>query len=266
MRTPGGSRVAGSASAPRPVRRLRGWPVAVIEVAALAAWFLIYSRLHSLAGRDVGAATRNALGLQALERGLRLDIEPAANRWLTRHPELVMPSVYVYRLYYAVLVTVLLWTGLRHRGDYRRVRRVLVVMTALVLPIWWALPMAPPRFALPGIVDIIAEHDLLGSHASTTLDNGQNHFSAMPSMHVALAGWCAYAVWSSRRGTHPRSALLAWLFPALMVAVVIATGNHYVLDVVGSAVLLAVSVAVASALTGAGGAEERDYTRSSTPG
>lgn len=122
-------------------------------------------------------------------------------------------------------------------------------MTALVLPIWWVLPMSPPRFALDGIVDIIGENDLLGSTASTTLDNGQNHFSAMPSMHVALAAWCAYAVWSALRGSHPRAALLAWLFPLLMVAVVIVTGNHYVLDVAGSAVLLAVAVAAARAWT-----------------
>ncbi len=33
-------------------------------------------------------------------------------------------------------------------------------------------------------------------------------------------------------------ALLAWLFPIIMVAVVIASGTHYVLDVAGSAVLL----------------------------
>jgi hypothetical protein len=39
--------------------------------------------------------------------------------------------------------------------------------------------------------------------------------------------------------------LLAWVFPAVMVAVVLATGAHYLLDVVGSAVLLAASITVA---------------------
>lgn len=77
-----------------------------------------------------------------------------------------------------------------------------------------------------------------------TLDNGQTHFSAMPSMHVALAAWCAYAVWSALRERHPRAAWLAWLFPELMTAVVFTTGNHYVLDVVGSTVLLGVAVLV----------------------
>ncbi len=161
---------------------------------------------------------------------------------------LIDPSVYVYRVYYVVLVTVVLWIALRHRGIFARLGTTLVAMTALALPVWWAFPLSPPRFALPGITDIIGENDLLGSTASTTLDNGQNHFSAMPSMHVALAAWCAYAVWSALRVTHPRAALGAWLFPSLMIAVVITTGNHYVLDIVGSAVLLACSIAVAAAV------------------
>jgi hypothetical protein len=44
---------------------------------------------------------------------------------------------------------------------------------------------------------------------------------------------------------HPRGALLVWVFPVVMVADVFATGNHYVLDVVGSGLLLVASIAVA---------------------
>jgi hypothetical protein len=42
-------------------------------------------------------------------------------------------------------------------------------------------------------------------------------------------------------------ALLSWIFPLGMAAVVLFTGNHYVLDIAGSAVLLIVSIAVVSA-------------------
>jgi membrane-associated phospholipid phosphatase len=105
--------------------------------------------------------------------------------------------------------------------------------------------MSPPRFALPGIVDIVAEHDILG-RASQEIGHGRNLYSAMPSLHVGWSMWCAYAVWSAVRASHPRLALLSWVFPLLMAADVLATGNHYVLDIAGSAVLLAVSIAVAS--------------------
>jgi PAP2 superfamily len=154
--------------------------------------------------------------------------------------------VYYHRSYYAVIVGVLLWVYVRHADIYVKVRRTLVAMAALVLPVFWALPMSPPRFALPGVVDIVADHDILGGQASREIGNGQNHYSAMPSLHVGWSLWCAYAVWSALRASHPRLALLSWVFPLGMAADVLTTGNHYVLDVAGSAVLLIVSIAAAS--------------------
>jgi len=208
---------------------------------------VLFTRLHAAAGKDVTAATANARALQSVERVLHLDIEQSWNAWLVGHPAVIQPAVYFYRAYYLAIVGVLLWVALRHADVYGQVRRTLVAMTAFVLPVFWALPMSPPRFALPGIVDIVAEHDILGSSASRVTGNGENHYSAMPSMHVGWSAWCAYAVWSALRASHPRLAMLAWVFPLLMTTVVLTTGNHYVLDIAGSAVLLLVAIAAAAA-------------------
>ena len=142
---------------------------------------------------------------------------------------------------------VLLWLLLRNADVYRTTRTVLLVMAALALLIFWVLPVSPPRFALPGVIDIVAEHDPIAGAASRAVSNGQNHLSAFPSLHVGWSALCAYAAWSAIHPKHPRLALLAWLFPLVMVGVVITTGNHYVLDVAGSVALLAVSIAVAAA-------------------
>jgi hypothetical protein len=225
---------------------VRGRPAALVEVIVLLLGFLLFTYLHAAAGKDVASATANALTLQSVERALHLDIEQMANRWLTEHPALIPLAVYYYRSYYAVIVGVLLWIFVRHADIYLKVRRTLLAMTALAPPVFWALPMSPPRFALPGVVDIVAEHDILGSHASREMGNGQNHYSAMPSLHVGWSAWCAYAVWSALRASHPRLALLSWVFPLVMAVDVLTTGNHYVLDIVGSAVLLGVAVAAAS--------------------
>ncbi|MEU4241813.1 phosphatase PAP2 family protein [Actinoplanes sp. NPDC026619] len=230
-------------------------PAIFAEVAMLALGFLLFSRLHAVVGTNRSAATGNARHLQSVERTLHLNVELAANRWLVEHPVLIPPAVYCYRLYYAVLFGVLIWVYVRHPEVYRQVRRTLLGLALLVLPVWWAWPMSPPRFALPGIVDVIAEHDLFGSTASRDIGAGQN-FTAMPSMHVAWSAWCAYAVWAALRATHPRLALLAGGFPLVMTAVVLTTGNHYVLDVAGSAALLATAIAVA-ALTGRLAAQRR---------
>ncbi|RVX45967.1 PAP2 superfamily protein [Nonomuraea polychroma] len=225
---------------------VRGRPAALVEVVGLLLVILLFSRLHAAAGKDVAAATANALTLQSIEHALHLDIALRANQWLTEHSALIQPAVYYYRLYYVAIIGVLVWVFVRHADVYVKVRRTLVAMAVLVLPVFWALPMSPPRFALPGVVDIIAEHDILGGHASRQIGSGQNLYSAMPSMHVGWSLWCAYAVWYALRASHPRLALLSWVFPLGMTAVVLTTGNHYVLDVAGSAVLLVVAIAAAS--------------------
>jgi hypothetical protein len=223
--------------------RGRGRPAVLVEVVGLLVVLVVFTRVHAAVGRDVAVATANALALQSVERELHLDIALAANRWLTGHPALIPPAVAYYRLYYAALIGVLVWVYVRHADVYVHVRRTFVAMTLLVLPVYWAVPMSPPRFALAGVVDVIAAHDILGGHTS----QGGGSYSAMPSLHVGWSAWCAYAAWTALRGAHPRLAPLAWVFPLGMVAVVLTTGNHYVLDVVGSAVLLVVSVAAASA-------------------
>jgi membrane-associated phospholipid phosphatase len=227
------------------VRVVGGRPGALVEVIGLLLWFLLFTRLHSAAGKDFAAATANALAVQSAEHAVHIDVERSANHWLAGHLVVSHLAVYLYRLYYAVIAGVLLWVFVRHADVYRQVRRTLVAMMVLILPVYWAVPMSPPRFALPGIVDIVARYDILG-HASRDTGNGQNHYSAMPSLHVGWSLWCAYAVWSALRYTYPRLALLAWLFPLLMAADVLATGNHYVLDVAGSVVLLAIAIVAAS--------------------
>ena len=215
------------------------------ELILLLLWFLLFTRLAAAAGRDLAAATANALALQSVEHAVHIDIERSANGWLAGNLVLSHLAVYLYRLYYPVVAGTLLWVFIRHAGVYRKVRRTMVAMTVLVLPVYWAVPVSPPRFALPGAVDVVARYDIL-DQASRDSWTSSGHYTAMPSLHVGWALWCAYAVWSALRGTRPGRALLSWLFPLVMAADVLATGNHYVLDIAGSVALLAVAIAAAS--------------------
>ena len=222
-----------------------GRPGVLFELALLLLWFLLFARLDAAVGKDLAAADAHALALQSTEHALHIDIERSANGWLARNPVLSQLATYLYRLYYAVVAGVLVWVFVRHAGVYRKVRRTMVAMMILVLPVYCAVPMSPPRSALPGTVDIVARYDILGQ-ASRQSWTHPSHYTAMPSMHVGWSLWCAYAVWTALRGTHPRLALLPWLFPLLMAADVLATGNHYVLDIAGSITLLAAAIATAS--------------------
>jgi hypothetical protein len=214
----------------------------IAEVAGLLAWFVVFTWLHSLMGRDHAAATGNALTLQSIERTLHLDITLPVNQWLAAHVPLAHVAAWFYRAYYLVIVGVLVWVFRRDTGVYRRVRRTMIAMMVLVLPVYWAVPMSPPRFALPGTADIVALYGTLGDASRA------GGWTAMPSMHVGWSLWCAYAVWTALRPTRPRLAPLAWIFPLLMVADVIATGNHYVLDIVGSVLLVGAAIGLTALL------------------
>lgn len=200
-----------------------------------------FSWLHARLGQDEAVAQRNAHRLVGLENRLGFGIEPAVNGWLARHGALMVGSVGVYRLYYLAILAVVVWLGARHRREFVVAALTWIGLATLALFVFWQFPVAPPRLALPGVVDVVAAHDLGGAHASVT--GSGNHNSALPSMHTGWALWCAYSVWLVRRTWWPR------IFPAVMVGVVIGTGNHYVFDVLLAGALLMLSHWVSSLVT-----------------
>lgn len=123
---------------------------------------------------------------------------------------------------------------------FRRVRRLFLWATVVAFP-WFALyPLAPPRFMEPfgyGFVDTLA---VVGGTVSKSGGlAGANQYAAMPSMHIGwsviAAAWIAAAVPWMRLGT-----AIGALHVALMAAAVMATGNHFWLDIVaGFAVVTA---------------------------
>ena len=52
----------------------------------------------------------------------------------------------------------------------------------------------------------------------------------MPSLHIAWAAWCTFALW--RCPTRAWVRALALLYPCVTAFAVLATGNHFVLDMV----------------------------------
>src|SRR5205807_5272103 len=132
------------------------------------------------------------------------------------------------------------------RADlYRPLRNALVAVNLLGFVVFWLFPVAPPRM-LAGFTDVVASTHAIGSWHSGALASHANELAAMPSLHAAWAGWCAIAVWQLTRSWWLRG--LACLHLALTAAAVLATGNHFVLDIAGGLLVLAASLALAHAL------------------
>ncbi len=190
--------------------------------------------LHPVSSPD--AALARARWLWHAERLLHLPSEAALQRPLLPHPLLVeAANLYYASLHFPVLLGCLAWLYARRRGEYARVRTTVVLFTACCLLIQF-IPVAPPRMLTGyGLVD-------------TGLDYGQSVYgagladqlSAMPSVHVGWALLVAVAVIGVVRS---RWRWLALAYPAATTLVVVVTANHFWLDGIVAAALLAVVLA-----------------------
>jgi diacylglycerol O-acyltransferase len=231
-------------ASPPPRRR----PAVAGELALVAFLLFGYDRVAGLANVRVATGVRTAEYVLAIERYVHLDVELALNRALAAHHRLgQVLSVYYYFAHATVTFGVLLVPYLSCDPGYRRARRTLVAVNGIALAVFVVLPVAPPRL-LPGagFVDVVAGSGTWGAWEAETSTLGQhaNQYAAMPSLHVAWATWVLLAVCSAHASPQVRG--LAVLHLSGTIAVVLVTGNHYVLDVAVGAVLATVSWAASA--------------------
>jgi membrane-associated phospholipid phosphatase len=209
-----------------------------------------YDATRGLRHSSVVTANHNGWLLLHAERHLHGTPEHPLNQLLWHLPGLAVPSAYFYAtLHFIVTPGVLVWLYRRHANSYRTARRVLVIATVASLVGFWLFPTAPPRL-LPGsgIRDTLADVHQWGwwagpSSAPRGLGGLANEYAAMPSLHVAWALWAGWLV--TRHAHHHLIRIGGASYPVLTAFVVMATGNHYFLDVLaGAAVLALAAVAV----------------------
>ena len=170
-----------------------------------------------------------------------------------RHPpwtavwwEIPVALVYVSHFVVPYVLGAWHWTRGRARWLFWLRRYVAVTVTALALFI--LVPAAPPwmaaRLEVIGPVQRTAGRgwSLLGVDVAERLvETGQasvNLVAAMPSLHAAHAALVPALFWCGRAWT-VRLALLA--YPIAMGFVLVASGEHYVVDVVAGFALVTVS-------------------------
>src|SRR6516225_2066879 len=193
------------------------------------------------------AAVAHAAGLWRAERWLHLDIEPSLNHLAAARPVLAETAGYYYGLaHFIVTPLVLAWLWLRRPAAFGPLRSALVLATTAANVVFWTWPAAPPRFAVPGMTDVLDRSRILGAGGPHGPDSLVNLYAAMPSLHVAWAAWCAAALVAATRG---RRRHLAWLYPAATTVVVLATANHFLADAAAGLAITALGLLAARAIT-----------------
>ena len=218
--------------------RRSGRPSAALvlrETATILGLFAVWQFAGQLSVMGTDDAVARGRWIWNTERTLRLPSERTLQQWVLPHPLLVQGADYYYAvMHFGVMIALLVWVFLRHRGSYPWVRTTLVLVTASSLLVQ-LVPVAPPRLVgATGLADTAVQYGQ--SVYGTTIGGLQaDSYSAMPSVHVA---WCVLVAVAVVRISPSRWRWLILLHPVLTVAVVVVTANHYWLDGVAAVALL----------------------------
>ena len=145
------------------------------------------------------------------------------------------------------LAAMLLWLYLFQRPHFASMRNLVLATTLLTVAFATLYPVAPPRFALSGAPYFL--EDVLNTNRGEFLLVQRavlDPYSSLPSGHVLWALLTGLGLFLGASTTPQR--LLAAAFPLVMVPTVMVTGNHYLLDCVGSVALLLVCMVAAASL------------------
>jgi PAP2 superfamily len=219
-------------------RRAR-WYVELLVIGSLTT---LYDTITNLAPAREGAAIAHGRGIVSLEHALSAAPELGLNRWLVHHHTLGLIASYYYdNAHFIVTLGLLAWMWWARPDAYRPLRSVLVAVNLIGLLVFWLYPVAPPRLLGSGFTDVVAASHTFGSWHTGSLAADADQFAAMPSLHIAWAAWCGLVVWRLCSRRWLRAAAVT--YPLLTAVAVLATGNHYLLDVLAGGLTLAFAVA-----------------------
>jgi len=230
---------------------VRRWERALLQLLTVSWMYTVYEEFRAAATGSMSSAAAHARQIVSIERAIGLDIEHTVQQLTFHLPWLVGLCNVCYGATHLVVPPVALVILYRRAPDrYRQWRNVFLIMLGLSLICFWLFPVLPPRL-MPGqhrLVDTSTSYfsvnRIPGSDVvSTTTRSGTpewapftNPMAAMPSLHVGFAIWASLALWPivRRRGLR----WLVALYPLTMIWSVMVTGNHWLLDTAGGALVV----------------------------
>ena len=192
----------------------------------LVIWFgflFVYQIARGLADRHPARAFANGIRVIDFEQRTTHHLfEQTAQRIADSSHLLLTAAAWTYwNSEFTVITLALLWVYLRRHDAFPRFRNTILLANVLGLVGYVFLPTAPPRmFPWLGFVD---------SHRNGLVQLAANPYAAMPSLHAADALILGIVLATIVR--RPIFRLLWVLWPAWVWFCVMATGNHFWLDI-----------------------------------
>ena len=212
----------------------------------VAIWFGFlgaYQLARGIADRNPPKAFENGLHVIGIEQHANALFELTLQRIVDGSQILATAASWTYwNSEFTVLGLALLWVYLRRNEAFIRFRNTILLANVIGLVGYILLPTAPPRmFPDFGFDDTLSGFSQL-NHGSGLVEFAANPYAAMPSLHAADALIVGLVLFSVCRS---RIAKLVWLlWPGWVWFSVMATGNHFWLDVLGGIVVATIAIAI----------------------
>ena len=236
----------------RPERRPRLW----LEIVLSGAIYAIYTAIRNQFGSDLGenakqAAIDNAELVIDIERSMHLFGEHGIQQVFIDWDWFIIFWNFFYGfMHFAATIGAMVYLFVRYPVRYLTWRSILTATTVLALIGFATFPLMPPRLLNEcespygacdlnyEFVDTLVDPGGFWSFDSGAMQEISNQYAAMPSLHIAWAMWVAFALYPVLRRRWTRVAVAS--YPVVTLFAIIVTGNHYWIDAIGGAVILAV--------------------------
>jgi hypothetical protein len=228
---------------------LRWWR----EVLYILAFYAIYTAIRNTQGSaNVSAehAFTNAKRVIRVEHLTGMFHEATIQHWFIHQRWfLQFWDVFYGSAHFIVTAIAIVYMFRKMPTRYPLWRNTLACTTALALIGFATFPLMPPRL-LPAnyhFVDTLKVVGGLWSFDSGAMQKISNQYAAMPSLHFAWSSWCTIVLAPAVRRRWLR--VLVYAYPFITLFAIVVTANHYILDAVGGAVVLAIGFVLGRAIT-----------------
>ncbi len=217
----------------------RGWADFGVQIGIWVGFYFSYLAVRSLADRNPARAFVNGFRVIGLEQRLTSHFfEQTAQRIADSSNFLITAAAWTYwNSEFTVIGLALLWVYLRRHEWFARFRNTVLLANMFGLVGYVLVPTAPPwMFPYYGFVDGVNHASGFGALA--------NPYAAMPSLHAADALIVGIFLFRASRGRWSKAVWALW--PAWVWFCVLATANHFWLDVVAGIAVALLSLLIVS--------------------
>jgi hypothetical protein len=216
---------------PRPMSavRLPFSPRARAQIGLFLFAYLVYSGARFFTVGDLPSARDHADWIIGVERSTHTGVESSVQAafagtwmiWVLNHLYLIAQL--------GVIPAVLIFLYKRNPAIYATLRNTILATWLISVPVYGLFPVAPPRLANMGIDDTITQGTSFAMNSNFTT-SFYNELAAVPSLHVGFAVAVGFALFAALE--HRALKFLALLWGPVIGLAVVATGNHFVFDMV----------------------------------